>query len=180
MVKGDDGLNYWLRQTRRSIVYFGVRLPYREPSGLDDGAQEAVWGVLTWHNAVTGGMQTRDYHGLVTTTSLDATFRGRSKAVTTGEHYRYAQPYRDQGEDIRSEPESESGAFYARIRRECKLNRSLRVYLFSNACSLTPGSVLEPQGDVIRALKERAIITLTTFHASRDSRLHVSVWGMPC
>ncbi len=39
--------------------------------------------------------------------------------------------------------------------------------------------VLEPQGDVIRALKEGMIITLSTFRASRDSRLHVSVWGMP-
>ncbi len=39
--------------------------------------------------------------------------------------------------------------------------------------------MLEPQGSVIAALKEGVIITLATFQASRDSRLHVSIWGMP-
>ncbi|MCK6871247.1 type VI secretion system tip protein VgrG, partial [Enterobacter kobei] len=38
---------------------------------------------------------------------------------------------------------------------------------------------LEPQGDVITALKEGVILTLVTFQAARDSRLHVSVWGLP-
>ncbi|EOC0554866.1 type VI secretion system tip protein VgrG [Cronobacter sakazakii] len=165
----DSQLNY----------HFDVRLPYREPSGLHEGAQEAVWGVRTWHNAVTGRVQTRDYYYPAATTPLDATVRVRSTAVTTGEHYRYAEPYREQGDDTDPEPESESGAFYARIHHERELNNSLRVHLFSNAGALTPGMVLEPQCDVIRALKEGVIITLTTFRASRDSRLHVSVWGMP-
>ncbi|EMW3589383.1 type VI secretion system tip protein VgrG, partial [Salmonella enterica] len=44
---------------------------------------------------------------------------------------------------------------------------------------LTPGQVLEPQGDVITALKEGVILTLVTFRGARDSRLHVSVWGVP-
>ncbi|MBM9569528.1 type VI secretion system tip protein VgrG, partial [Citrobacter sedlakii] len=38
---------------------------------------------------------------------------------------------------------------------------------------------LEPQGDVISALKEGVLLTLVTFRGARDSRLHVSVWGMP-
>ncbi|EPR9025634.1 type VI secretion system Vgr family protein [Cronobacter dublinensis] len=158
---------------------FDVRLPYREPSGLHDGAEEAVWGVRTWHNAVTGGVHTRDYHYPTATTPLDATVSVRSAAVTSGEQYRYAEPYREQGDDTWPEPVSESGAFYARIRHERELNNALRVHLFSNASSLAPGMVLEPQGDVISALRDGVIITLATFRASRDSRLHVSVWGMP-
>lgn len=47
-----------------------------------------------------------------------------------------------------------------------------------NKC-VAPGQVLEPQGDVITALKEGVILTLVTFRGARDSRLHVSVWGMP-
>lgn len=39
--------------------------------------------------------------------------------------------------------------------------------------------MLEPQGDVITALKEGVVLTLVTFRGARDSRLHVSVWGMP-
>ncbi|MCK6804246.1 type VI secretion system Vgr family protein [Enterobacter cloacae] len=158
---------------------FDVRLPYREPSGLFDGAAESVWDVRTWHNVATGTVATRNYNYRTATTPMDATVSVRSDAVTTGEHYRYAAPYRDAGDDTDPEPETESGAFYARLHHERELNRSARIHLFSNASHLAPGQVLEPQGDVITALKEGVIITLTTYRASRDSRLHVSVWGMP-
>ncbi len=110
---------------------------------------------------------------------MDAMFSVRSNAVTTGEHYRYAAPYRDAGDDASPEPETESGAFYARLDHERELNRSARIHLFSNAAHLTPGQVLEPQGDVITALQEGVVLTLVTYRGARDSRLHVSVWGMP-
>ncbi|CAM6724149.1 VgrG protein [Klebsiella pneumoniae] len=110
---------------------------------------------------------------------MDAMFSVRSNAVTTGEHYHYAAPYRDAGDDASPEPETESGAFYARLHHERELNRSARIHLFSNAAHLTPGQVLEPQGDVITALEEGVVLTLVTYRGARDSRLHVSVWGMP-
>ena len=88
-------------------------------------------------------------------------------------HHRHA------GDDTSPEPETESGAFYARLHHERELNKTARIHLFSNASHLTPGQVLEPQGDVITALKEGVVLTLVTFRGARDSRLHVSVWGMP-
>uniref|UniRef100_UPI000A7F3685 type VI secretion system Vgr family protein n=1 Tax=Pantoea sp. 1.19 TaxID=1925589 RepID=UPI000A7F3685 len=42
--------------------HFDVRLPYREPSGLFDGAAESVWDVRTWHGPATGAVATRDYN----------------------------------------------------------------------------------------------------------------------
>ncbi|HGL5848519.1 TPA: type VI secretion system Vgr family protein, partial [Enterobacter hormaechei] len=156
-----------------------VRLPYREPSGLFDGAAESVWDVRTWHRVVTGTVATRDYNYRTATTPMDATVSVRHDGVTTGEHYRYAAPYREAGNDTSPEPETESGAFYARIHHERELIKSARIHLFSNAAHLTPGQVLEPQGDVIDALKEGVVLTLVTFRGARDSRLHVSVWGMP-
>ncbi len=158
---------------------FDVRLPYSEPSGLFDGAAESVWDVRTWHNIATGTVTTRDYNYRTATTPMDATVSVRSDAVTTGEHYRYAAPYREAGDDASPEPETESGAFYARLHHERELNRSARIHLFSNAAHLTPGQVLEPQGDVITALQEGVVLTLVTYRGARDSRLHVSVWGMP-
>ncbi len=110
---------------------------------------------------------------------MDATVSVRNDAVTTGEHYRYAVPYREAGDDANPEPETESGAFYARLHHERELNRSARIHLFSNAALLAPGQVLESQGNVIAALKEGIVLTLVTFRGARDSRLHVSVWGMP-
>lgn len=158
---------------------FDVRLPYSEPSGLFDGAAESVWDVRTWHNIATATVATRDYNYRTASTPMDATVSVRNDAVTTGEHYRYAAPYRDAGDDASPEPETESGAFYARLDHERELNRSARIHLFSNASGLTPGQVLEPLGDVIAALKEGVVLTLVTYRGARDSRLHVSVWGMP-
>ncbi|MBL5965533.1 type VI secretion system tip protein VgrG [Lelliottia amnigena] len=158
---------------------FDVNLPYSEPSGLFDGAAESVWDVRTWHNLATGTVRTRDYNYRTATTPMNATVSVRSDAVTTGEHYRYAAPYRDAGDDTDLEPVTESGAFYARLHHERELNKSSRIHLFSNASGLTPGQVLEPQGDVIAALKDGVFLTLVTFRGARDSRLHVSVWGMP-
>ncbi|EAM2920221.1 type VI secretion system tip protein VgrG [Salmonella enterica] len=158
---------------------FDVQLPYSEPSGLFDGAADSVWDVRTWHNIATGTVATRDYNYRTATTPMDATVSVRSDAVTTGAHYRYTAPYRDAGDDTSPEPETESGAFYARIHHERELSRSARIHLFSNTGHLTPGQVLEPQGDVITALKEGVILTLVTFRGARNSRLHVSVWGVP-
>jgi len=173
------GLDTYLFADSQLHYQFDVRLPYREPSGLYDGAAESVWGVRTWHNVVTGSVATRDYNYRTASIPMDAAVSVRSEAVTTGVHYRYAAPYREAGDDTSPEPETESGAFYARLRHERELNKSARMHLFSNASGLTPGQVLEPQGDVITALKEGVLLTLVTFRGARDSRLHVSVWGMP-
>ena len=183
---------YWrteMDSTRELDVYifadsqlnyqFGVRLPYNEPSDLYDGAEESVWDVRTWHNVVTGSVATRDYNYRTASTLLDATVSVRNDAVTTGEHYRYAAPYREAGDDTAPTPASESGAFYARLHHERELNQSACIQLSGNASGLTPGQVLEPQGEVISALKEGVIITLATFSAARDSGLTMSIWGMP-
>ncbi|EEL2496463.1 type VI secretion system tip protein VgrG [Salmonella enterica] len=173
------GLDTYILADSQLNYRFDVRLPYREPSGLFDGAAESVWDVRTWHNIATGTVVTRDYNYRTASTPMDAAVSVRNDAVTTGEHYRYAAPYREAGDDASSEPETESGAFYARLHHERELNKSSRIHLFSNASGLTPGQVLEPEGDVITALKEGVILTLVTFRGARDSRLHVSVWGLP-
>ncbi|WGC26420.1 type VI secretion system Vgr family protein [Enterobacter ludwigii] len=173
------GLDTYLLADSQLNYQFDVRLPYSEPSGLFDGAAESVWDVRTWHTLATGTVATRDYNYRTASTPMDATVSVRNDAVTAGEHYRYAAPYRDAGDDTSPEPETESGAFWARLHHERELNRTTRIHLFSNAAHLAPGQVLEPQGDVITALKEGVILTLVTYRGARDSRLHVSVWGMP-
>ncbi|MBS9195299.1 type VI secretion system tip protein VgrG, partial [Escherichia coli] len=173
------GLDTYIFADSQLHYQFDVQLPYSEPSGLFDGAAESVWDVRTWHNVATGTVTTRDYNYRTATTLMNATVSVRNDAVTTGEHYRYAAPYREAGDDTSPEPETESGAFYARLHYERELNRSARIHLFSNAAHLSPGQVLEPQGDVITDLKEGIVLTLVTYRGARDSRLHVSAWGMP-
>ena len=173
------GLDTYIFADSQLHYQFDVQLPYSEPSGLFDGAAESVWDVRTWHNVATGTVTTRDYNYRTAATPMNATVSVRNDAVTTGEHYRYAAPYREAGDDASPKPETESGAFYARLHHERELNRSARIHLFSNAAHLSPGQVLEPQGDVITDLKEGIVLTLVTYRGARDSRLHVSAWGMP-
>ncbi|EPO1077094.1 type VI secretion system Vgr family protein [Cronobacter sakazakii] len=156
---------------------FDIRLPYREPSGLS--AEESVWSVRTWHTVVPGLTHVNRYNYRSATSPMQAQVAVRSEAVTTGEHYRYGDLYQEEGDEHDPEPATESGAFYARIDHERELNKSVRLHLFSNAPHLAPGQVLEPQGDVITALKNGVLMTLLTYRGARDSRLHVSVWGQP-
>lgn len=169
LIVGDSQLN----------CVFGVSVPYREPSGLYDGAQDAVWDVRCWQNTVTGVVRTRDYNYRTADTPMDSAVTVRSEAITTGEHYRYGAPFLEAGDDATSEPEMESGAFYARIHHERELNSATRLHLFSNASHLTPGQVLETPESPVTALKEGMLITLATYRAARDTRLHVSLWGIP-
>jgi len=173
------GLDTYIFADSQLHYQFDVQLPYSEPSGLFDGAEESVWDVRIWHNVATGTVTTRDYNYRTATTLMTATVSVRNDAVTTGEHYRYAASYREAGDDTSPEPETESGAFYARLHHERELNRSARIHLFSNAAHLSPGQVLEPQGDVITDLKEGIVLTLVTYRGARDTGLHVSAWGMP-
>ncbi|HCI4545517.1 TPA: type VI secretion system tip protein VgrG [Klebsiella quasipneumoniae subsp. quasipneumoniae] len=175
----ERGLDVYIFADSQLNYRFDVRLPYCEPSGLYDGAEESVWGVHTRYQVVPGRASTRDYNYRTATTPMDASVSVRSEAATVGEHYRYAEPYREAGDDADPEPETESGAFYARIHHERELNAWASVSLESNAACLTPGQVLEPQGNVIRALQEGVIITTVNYHAARETRLHVTVEGMP-
>lgn len=57
---------------------FDVRLTYREPSGLFDGAAESVWDVGTWLRVVTGTVATRGYNYRTASTPMDATVSVRT------------------------------------------------------------------------------------------------------
>jgi type VI secretion system secreted protein VgrG len=183
----------WFRQTMNDVtgqdvtvfcdsqlhyLFDGV-LPYHEPSGFYDGAELCCWGVRTWHNVVSGKVSARAYHPGAAYDPMDAAVSVRSPAVTTGEHYRYADHSLAAGDDSHPEPETETGAFYARLHHERELNQSARVHLFSNAYWLSPGRVFDPLGANLRDLNDGVVITFTSFIGARDSRLHVSVWGMP-
>ncbi|MFE4111818.1 type VI secretion system Vgr family protein [Kosakonia sp. YIM B13611] len=157
----------------------GKHLPYEEPSALYDSAAESVWGLRTWHNTVTGLVRTRDYNYRKAGIPLDSAVTVRNNVTTIGEHYRYAAPHLEAGDDGTVEPEIESGAFYARLHHERELNKSARLHLFSNAAGLIPGMVLETDGSNLNDLNDGLLITFITYRGARDTRLHVSVWGMP-
>ncbi len=181
----------WYRQERHDVTGLDVTvfgdsqqqylpeqlLPYHEPSGLYDGAELCCWGLRTWHHGVTEKVSNRDYNHRTALEPMDAAVSVRSPGVMTGEHYRYTEPYLHTEED--TDPKPDAGAFYARIRHERELNKSAYLHLFSNAYWLSPGRVINAVGAGLRDLNAGILVTFASFRGSRDSRLYVSVWGMP-
>lgn len=181
----------WYRQVRHDVTGLDVTvfgdsqqqylpeqpLPYHEPSGLYDGAELCCWGLRTWHNGVTGKVSNREYNYRAALEPMDAAVSVRSPGVMTGEHYRYTEPYLNTEED--TDPKPDTGTFYARIRHERELNTSAYLHLFSNAYWLGPGRVINAVGAGLRDLNSGVLVTFASFRGSRDSRLYVSVWGMP-
>ncbi|MDU3301400.1 MAG: type VI secretion system tip protein VgrG, partial [Enterobacter ludwigii] len=181
----------WYRQTMHDVTGLDVTvfgdsqqqylpeqpLPYHEPSGLYDGAELCCWGLRTWHNAATGNVSVRDYNPRTAHDPMDAAASVRAAGVTTGGHYRDSESYLHPGEG--TAPAPETGGFYARIRHERELNTSAYLHLFSNAYWLSPGQVVNPVGAGLHDLNEGILVTFTSFRGARDSRLYVSLWGMP-
>ena len=65
---------------------------------------------------------------------MDSVVAVRNEATTTGEDYRYGDNFLNPGDDHPAAiPETESGAFYARLHHERELNKSTRLHVFSNA-----------------------------------------------
>jgi hypothetical protein len=94
---------------------------------------------------------------------MDAAVSVRNDAVITGEHFRYAAPYREADDDTSPEPETESGAFFARSKkkRACPLYH-LDVYPVNEQG--TP--LLRAEGVRIPKCEHRQSIT----HASLKKR----------
>ncbi|MCL9644659.1 type VI secretion system tip protein VgrG, partial [Rahnella victoriana] len=155
---------------------FGVTLPYCEPSGMSDGHAESVWGLKIHWNAVTGKIFKRDYNYREATTPLDASAQVRSAAPVTGESYLYARPYREAGEDV--DAAAETGAFYARIRHERKLNHQCRIFARTTGSGLAPGQVLEPQAYPFSDLPDGILITRIVAKGSRTDHFRLNIWGM--
>lgn len=179
-LNGSTGLDTVIFADSQLYYTFNVPLPFNEPSGLYDGAEESVWGLRTWHKVVTGQVHSRSHNYRDAAMPMDSVVAVRNEATTTGEDYRYGDNFLNPGDDHPAAiPETESGAFYARLHHERELNKSTRLHVFSNASHLMPGQVLETPGCGLKDLREGMVITLTTFIVSRDSRLHTSVWGIP-
>ena len=156
----------------------GLTLPLRHPSGLHDGATEAVWGLNTAYNVVEKSVTTRDYNyrtatADMTTSAFDAA--GGDK-TTYGESYHYADNFLQKGD----QEAAESGAFYARIRHERYLNEQAILKGQSTSSLLMPGLEIKVQGDDAPAvLRKGVLITGVTACAARDRSYELTFTAIP-
>ncbi|HAM7591153.1 TPA: type VI secretion system tip protein VgrG [Escherichia coli] len=156
----------------------GLTLPLRHPSGLHDGATEAVWGLNTAYSVVEKSVTTRDYNYRTATAEMmteqhDAT---GGDNTTYGEAYHYADNFLQKGD----KEEAESGAFYARIRHERYLNEQAILKGQSTSSLLMPGLEIKVQGDDAPAVfRKGVLITGVTASAARDRSYELTFTAIP-
>ncbi len=156
----------------------GLTLPLRHPSGLHDGATEAVWGLNTAYRVVEKSVSTRDYNYRTATAEMmteqhDAT---GGDNTTYGEAYHYADNFLQKGDN----EAAESGAFCARIRHERYLNEQAILKGLSTSSLLMPGLEIRVQGDdAPAAFRKRVLITGVTASAARDRSYELTFTAIP-
>ncbi|RLY57881.1 type VI secretion system tip protein VgrG [Escherichia coli] len=156
----------------------GLTLPLRHPSGLHDGATEAVWGLNTAYRVVEKSVSTRDYNYRTATAEMmteqhDAT---GGDNTTYGEAYHYADNFLQKGDN----EAAESGAFYARIRHERYLNEQAILKGLSTSSLLMPGLEIRVQGDDAPAVfRKGVLITGVTASAARDRSYELTFTAIP-
>lgn len=156
----------------------GLTLPLRHPSGLHDGATEAVWGLNTAYRVVEKSVSTRDYNYRTATAEMmteqhDAT---GGDNTTYGEAYHYTDNFLQKGDN----EAAESGAFYARIRHERYLNEQAILKGLSTSSLLMPGLEIRVQGDDAPAVfRKGVLITGVTASAARDRSYELTFTAIP-
>lgn len=156
----------------------GLTLPLRHPSGLHDGATEAVWGLNTAYSVVEKSVTTPDYNYRTATAEMmteqhDAT---GGDNTTYGEAYHYADNFLQKGD----KEAAESGAFYARIRHERYLNEQAILQGQSTSSLLMPGLEIRVQGDDAPAVfRKGVLITGVTASAARDRSYELTFTAIP-
>jgi type VI secretion system secreted protein VgrG len=159
----------------------GSLLPLRNPSGLDAGGASCVWDLQTAYRVVAGRVSTRDYNYRDASALMDGEADvTRGDKTTYGEAYHYADNYLTIGDKHATDPEPESGTFYARLRHERYLNRQTKLKGFTSSAILAPGQELKVRGeDAPGVFQEGAVITGIRSRAARDRGLEVEFTAIP-
>ncbi|AJJ66030.1 type VI secretion system tip protein VgrG [Yersinia pseudotuberculosis] len=158
----------------------GLTLQAVPPSGMHDSGVESVWDLSSAHQVVEKSVSTGDYNYRTATADMTAGADiTRGDTTTYGEAYHYADNYLTAGSEGR-EPESESGAFYARLRHERYLNNQARFSGVANAATLGPSQELKVTGnDVPAQFGKGVIIIRITSYARRDRSYEVHFEAIP-
>ncbi|WP_254921263.1 type VI secretion system Vgr family protein [Photorhabdus luminescens] len=165
---GDNQRNY----------QYDVKLPLRDPAGMNHNDHDSVWDLHVEHQVVTQGVKVRDYNYREAGNDLQYQV-GRDRDTTVvGEIYRYGDNFLEKGEQI--QPAPETAGFYARLHHERDLYRQRLISGKSSSPVLVPGLVLELEGERPAAVgKAGVLIVAMRSSARRDSNYLVSFSGIP-
>ena len=160
----------------------GLTLHGVPPSGLYDNGVESVWSMESRFRVVEKSVSTRDYNYRNASADMNAQADVSGGDETTyGEAYHWGDNYLLAGALHSANPETESGAFYARLRHERYLNQQTRLNAMSSCASLTPGKVVRVTGDAEMddVFQRGVVITSVVIHAARDKSLSSAFKAIP-
>lgn len=173
---------------KQSAWTFGKTLPLNSPSGANDNAVDAVWGIHVWHNVVERSVTASDYNhreaqNILTSVPADMT-RGDGEGITYGDvyHYHYRPRHLERGDKIN--PTAETGNFWARLEHERFLSAQTTVTGSSTDHTLGPAQVLTITETAIpptlpRETANGLVIISAGYSASRQNALKVEWAAMP-
>ncbi|WP_260863991.1 type VI secretion system Vgr family protein [Citrobacter sp. Marseille-Q6884] len=171
---------------KQSAWTFGKTLPLNSPSGMNDNAADAVWGVNVRHNVVERSVTASDYNhraaqNVLTSVPADMT-RSDGEGNTYGDVYHYRPRHLERGDKIT--PAAETGNFWARLEHERFLSGQTTISGYSNDALLSPAQVLTISERVVpptlpSETDNGIIIIRTGYIASRKDALIVMWEGMP-
>ncbi|QLK63554.1 type VI secretion system tip protein VgrG (plasmid) [Enterobacteriaceae bacterium Kacie_13] len=158
----------------------GLTLNAVPPSGMHDSGVESAWALSSIYQVVQKSVSTGDYNYRTATSDLSGSADiTRGDATTYGEAYHYADNYLTAGAEG-SESQTESGAFYARLRHEQYLNNQALFNGIANAATLVPGMELKVTGsDAPPAFVKGVIIVHARCSARRDKSFEVKFDAIP-
>ncbi|MHC8314060.1 type VI secretion system Vgr family protein [Pseudomonas sp. LB3P31] len=159
-----------------------IELPTYTPSGLNSDGQDAVWDLQTSHQVVEKHVNIRSYNPQDIHAYLDGEIdQTRGVRTTYGEAYHYAEPYTELSNryDFYEKLPTESGYFYARLRHERYLNNQARLSGVSSSAMLTPGQILDIQGDPLQSFKLGSVLTHLSTRGARDRTFTVNFKSIP-
>lgn len=154
-------------------------LPAVAPAGMHDGAMESVWGMENHHQVVEKSVFTRDYNYRDAAADMDVEEDITGGDETTyGEAYHFADNYLSRGDNLNAD--TESGAFYARIRHERYLNDQTRLTGCCNVAALAAGAMMKVTGAGVEdVFAKGVVITGLRCTARRDRSLETEFTAIP-
>ncbi|TDB57322.1 type VI secretion system tip protein VgrG, partial [Photorhabdus khanii subsp. guanajuatensis] len=165
---GDNQRNY----------QYDVRLPLRDPAGMNHNDRDSVWDLHVEHQVVTQRVKVRDYNYREAGNDLQYQVSRDRDTTVIGEVYRYGDNVLTKGEQI--QPAPETAGFYARLHHERDLYRQHLIRGQSSSPMLVPGLVLELEGERPAGVgKAGVLIVSMRSSARRDSNYRVSFSGIP-
>ncbi|WP_152081008.1 type VI secretion system Vgr family protein [Enterobacter oligotrophicus] len=160
-------------------VFCDRAIPYVRRSGMTS-YNEYITDLEEKHTLVSGSALVRSYNYRIPFSpqkNKAIASHDIPEGITCGQEYHYADPFREEGDLFGDE--TETAAFYARVRHERLLNEQCLLSATTSDPVLIPGTVFTPGGPVPQSFTRGLVVTRLTITGSRSEYYQSVINGIP-